>query len=78
MQAVAAAASSLQVKPVGELVAVKTTETLVELMNAPLAGELIVTTGIEATVNVVEADPVLVAWSVAVTRIVWLPEARPL
>ena len=78
LQAVAAPPSSEQVVLVGELVAVKTTDAVVELMNAPLAGEVIVTTGIEATVNVVLALPVLVAWSVAVTRIVWLPAARPL
>jgi hypothetical protein len=79
VQAAAALASSLQVVLVGELVAVNETEAVVLFRNAPLAGELIVTTGIDAseTVKVVEALPVLPAWSVAVTVIVWLPLARP-
>jgi len=78
LQAVAAPPSSEQVVLVGELVAVKTTDAVVELMNAPLAGEEIVTTGAAVTVKVVVADPVFVAWSVAVTIIVWLPTLRPL
>ena len=78
MQATAAAASSLQVMLVGELVAVKETETLVVLKNAPEAGEVIVTTGGVVTVKVVLALPVFAAWSVAVTIIVWLPGVRAL
>jgi hypothetical protein len=46
--------------------------------NALLAGELMVTTGTAATVKVVVALPVLPAWSVAATMIVWLPGASPL
>ena len=78
VQATAAPASSLQVVKVGELVAVQATDAVVELRNAPLAGEVIVTTGGAVTVKVVVALPVLLPWSVAVTTIVWLPVARPL
>jgi hypothetical protein len=63
---------------VGLPVVVKATDVLVELMNAPAAGEVIVTVGSAATVKVVVAEPVLPAWSVAVTTIEWLPAARPL
>jgi hypothetical protein len=68
----------LQVVLVGELVAVNETGTVVLLTNAPAAGDEIVTTGIAATVKVVVADPVLPAWSVAVTTMVWPPDERAL
>jgi hypothetical protein len=77
VQAVAAAASSLQVVLVGEFVAVQLTEQLVVLIR-PVQVPPGVTTGTAATVKVVEADPTLPAWSVAATVMVWLPEARPL
>ena len=75
LHADAAPPSSEQVVLVGELVAVKTTDAVVELMNAPLAGEEIVTTGAAVTVNVVVEEPVLPAWSVATTTSEWLPAA---
>ena len=78
MHGAAAAASSLQVTEVGELVAVKLTAGVVVLTNEPLAGELIVTTGIAATVHVEVAEPELPAGSVDVMTSVWLPVARPL
>ena len=78
VQALAAPPSSEQVVLVGELVAVNETDAVVLLRNAPEAGELIVTTGGAVTVKVVDAEPVFVAWSVAVTVMVWLPTERPL
>ena len=69
----AAAASSLQVTLVGELVVVNATEVPVEFRIAPLAGDVIVTVGIEATVKVTQADPVLPAASVTETQIVCDP-----
>jgi hypothetical protein len=79
VQAAAAAESSLHVTLVGELVALKETDVDVELTNAPDAGELIETTGGGGvTVKVVLDEPVLPAWSVAVTVIVWLASESPL
>jgi hypothetical protein len=78
VQAVAAAASSLQVVLVGEPVAVHATEAVVVFRIWPAVGEVIVTTGTAATVNVVVAEPVLPAGSVAATMIVWLPAVNPL
>ena len=75
---VAAPPSSEEVTDVGEFVAVKATDALVELSTWLFVGELIVTTGIDATVKVVLAEPVLPAVSVADTVMVWLPAARPL
>jgi hypothetical protein len=66
---------------VGEFVAVNATEAVVVFKNAPAVGDVIVTTGAgigAVTVNVVDAEPVLAAWSVATTVIVWLPTDRPL
>ena len=77
-QPAAAAASSLQVVLVGELVAVKLTATAALGLNELSAGELMLTTGMLATVKLVGVAPVLPAASVAVTMIVWLdPAARP-
>jgi hypothetical protein len=78
VQATAVAASSLQVMLVGEPVVVKTTDGDAVLTKLPLAGELMLTVGGGVTVKVVDAEPGLPAWSVAVTVIVWLPAARPL
>ena len=78
VQAFAAPPSSEQVMLVGEFVAVKLTEAVVLFVNEPDAGDVIVTTGIAATVNVVVAEPVLPAWSVAATVMLWLPVERPL
>jgi hypothetical protein len=80
-QAVAAAASSLQVVDVGELVAVKATEVVAVFRICAAVGELIVTTGAgvgAVTVKVVVAEPTLPAASVAETTIVWLATERPL
>jgi hypothetical protein len=80
VQAIAAAASSLQVVPVTEVVrsvAVKATEVLVEAELEPLAGAVIVTVGgAVSTVKVTLAVPVPLAL-VAETRTVWLPWLRP-
>jgi hypothetical protein len=75
VQAAAAAASSLQVTDVGELDVVKTIDAVVELRNAPVAGDVIVTPGIAATVKLTEAVPVFPAWSVAFTARLCAPEA---
>ena len=67
LQAAAAPPSTEQVMLVGEPVVLNVIVGVVSLVTAPLAGEVIVTTGAATTVKVVEAEPVLPAWSVAVT-----------
>jgi hypothetical protein len=80
VQAAAAPPSTEQVMLVGELVVENDTVGVVSLVDGPGAAVIVTVGGraVGGTVKVVDELPVLPAWSVAVTRMVWLPELRPL
>jgi hypothetical protein len=76
VQAAAAPLSSWHVTTVGDPPVTNVTGTFADLMNTPLAGDVIDTNGGPPLV-VTDALPTLPAWSVADTVKVWLPAASP-